>query len=144
MSGRLRKFFSLLLLAAFAGLLQSPLFTTSQQLQAGSGAVHADVIAALQKSSSVGVIISLRELEGVPEPATLAELKQNAAERQASVLADLAPADFTLGYQYSVIAALAGSLTASGVPVLDTHPDVLSVTLNREASLELSESVPLI
>jgi subtilisin family serine protease len=59
-------------------------------------------------------------------------------------LDDLAPTDFTLTHQYSIVPALVGRLTASGAKVLADHPDVQSVNLNREASELLGQSVPLI
>ena len=66
------------------------------------------------------------------------------AQQQASVLADLTAADFTLTSQYSFTPGLAGLLTKSGAGVLDCHQDVLRVEPDYEVSFFLTESVPLI
>ena len=92
------------------------------------------VLEALETAGEVEVIIQL-VAPAVPPPdqltpETLEAYRQQVAAVQDRVLAKLSAADFTLTRQYSVVPALAGRITASGVEQLRGHPDVKTVSLN--------------
>jgi len=132
MNTGLMKLSLLVVIATLTGLLSYGPFGATAHLQGKDGVVHPDVLQALQEAPEVAVIISLRGPDGLPTPATIDQLLYTTPLRQASVLADLTPGDFTLTYQYSIMPALVGRLTASGATALAKHPDVLSVDPNRE------------
>ena len=64
-------------------------------------------------------------------------MRQNTAERQGRVLADLTASDFPLTRQYNVLPALAGRITDSGVGKLAGHSDVVTVSMDAELFLAL-------
>jgi len=109
------------------------------------GVIHPDVLEALQANSEVEVIINLVEVPLPPPdqltPDTLEAYRRQVAALQERVLAKLTPADFTLTDQYSVIPALAGRITASGVQKLQGHPDIELVSLVRQAFLDIDDLV---
>jgi subtilisin family serine protease len=132
------------MLILVALLAQSGPFLEEAGLQQTGGAVKPEVWQTLTEGPETEVFISLKPPDQASTPPTLAEIQQNAAERQARVLADLAPGDFTVTLQYSSLAALAGRISASGAQQPATHPDVAAVDLNATVSGSLEESVPLI
>lgn len=144
MKRSIRTLTALLFLPMMAGLLQFGLFAGPSQLTAGGGVIQPEVTDALQQASEVAVIINLVGPATPIDQVTLAELQQNAAARQASVLAGLTASDFTLTNQYQSIHALAGRITASGSQKLTGHPDVVSVSIDGEVFATLEQSVPLI
>ena len=93
--------------AAIASALQFTLFTGQAQ-QESCGAVHPNVLLELQTNPEVSVVISLQAAADPYAVGSMEEAKQVTAEQQASVLADLTPADFTIISQYSFTPALAG------------------------------------
>ena len=105
-------------------------FAGEAQLQEATAFIEPAVHDALQAEVEVEVLIGLKQPEVPLAEATLTELQQNAAARQARVLAVLAPSDFTLIRQYEAAAALFGRVTLTGVQKLATHPDVVGVGIN--------------
>ena len=115
-------------------LLLTGRFSSQAQAEELGGIIQPDVLAALQGSSEVDVIIHLKAAALPPpgqlEPGTLDEYRRQLAEVQDRVLAKLTPADFTLTGRLSIVAALAGRITASGAEKLRGHPDVITVFLD--------------
>ena len=115
-------------------LLLTGRFSSQAQAEEPGGIIQPDVLAALQGSSEVDVIIHLKAAALPPpgqlEPGTLDEYRRQLAEVQDRVLAKLTPADFTLTVRFSDIAVLAGRITASGAEKLRGHPDVITVFLD--------------
>lgn len=105
--------------------------------------IQPQVTQGLAENAQAPVIISLEgpQTQGLP---TVAQMQENAAERQAGVLADLTAADFTLTIQYQIAAALAGEVTSSGLDKLACHADVVAVSFDAPVFPLLAESVPLI
>ena len=131
---------SLLILLLLVGLALGALFLTGRsageaQLQEATAVIDPAVLDALQTEDEVEVIIGLKQPEVPLAEATLAELQQNAAERQARVLAVLTPSDFTLIRQYEAAAALFGRVTLTGVQKLANHPDVVGVGINGQIDI---------
>lgn len=126
-------------------VLQVAAFQQQPTVQAGGGVIQPDVLAALETSSSVDVIVHL-DGPALPPPGqiNLAAIESATAQRQQVVLAGLTPADFTLTYQYFIVPALAGQVTQSGVDKLASDPNVLMVSLNTPVYLDLAESGPLV
>ena len=134
--GRQRRRLGLLALGALAlaVLLLTGRFSSQAQAQEPGGIIHPDVMAALQESPEVRVVIGLAGL-ALPPPdkfndVTFAEYQQQLAAVQGRVLAKLTPADFTSVIRYTVSAALAGYITESGVEKLSGHPDIRIVALD--------------
>ena len=126
---------SLLILLLLVGFALGALFLTVRsageaQLQEATVFIEPAVLDALETESEVEVLIGLKQPEVPLAEATLTELMQNAAERQARVLAVLTPSDFTLIRQYEAAAGLFGRITLTGVQKLANHPDVVSVGIN--------------
>jgi subtilisin family serine protease len=115
------------------------------QLQEPGGVIQPEVLAALQSAPDVAVIIHLTS-PPLPPPGkvTVSVVQAETASRQTAILADLTSTDFDLTYQYSVMPALAGRITMSGVQKLDGRPDVLMVSLDGQAFVSLAESAPLV
>lgn len=112
---------------------------------ATGASVQPEVTDALDQQDEVRVIISLR----TEQPPTalaldLPMLKEEVAAKQADVLSALAPADFTVVYQYDAVPALAGRITAAGLAKLTKHPAVAAVEIDGVGHGTLTESVPLI
>ncbi|MCH8065509.1 MAG: dockerin type I repeat-containing protein [Chloroflexi bacterium] len=125
----------LVLLLLTAGvLLLTGRFSSQAQAEKPGGIIQPDVLAALQESSEVRVIISLAGLalpsSGPVDSAAWDEYRRQLAAVQDRVLEKLAPADFTLTARYSVAPALAGRITESGVEKLRGHPDVIIVSFD--------------
>ena len=129
----------LLLVATFALIAAGS--AGEAQLQEATAFIEPAVLEALETEGEVEVIIGLKLPEVPLAEATLAELRQNAAERQARVLAVLTPSDFTLIRQYEVAAALFGRVTLTGVQKLANHPDVVGVGINGRVDIT-SHRVP--
>ena len=111
--------------------------------------MRSEVLLALSQPGAAAVEANLRVIISLrtDEPATaltLPALKQEVAEKQASVLADLAPAEFTVSRQYDAVPAIAGAVSAAGLAKLARHPDVASVEIDGKLEGTLGESVPLI
>ncbi|MGV6808304.1 MAG: hypothetical protein ACWA5U_00335 [bacterium] len=87
---------------------------------------------ALQQQTFVPVIIELRPFTNLPnQPAPSPTTKAVQIQQiQTRVLAKLSPNEFTLGRRYSTIFAMSGSMSAAGLAVLKTHPNVDKITLN--------------
>ena len=130
------------LVLAVAALLQFSGGAGQAQLQ--TDVIEPDVVEALQTNDEVSVMISLVPPAVALADVSISEVQENTAERQAGVLSALDGPDFTMVYKYSVVPALAGRITQSGVQKLDGHPDVVQVALDRQYEAGLAESIPLI
>lgn len=131
-------------LTVLAGLPLFGGFTGQAQLQETEAVVEPPVLDALEGDSEVAVIVSLKRPDlalGIPD---VSELRGITAERQARVLSALTADEFQVTWQYEVIPALAGMITATRVEKLRSHGDVLRIYIPPVFSLDLSESVPLI
>ncbi|MCH8009481.1 MAG: S8 family serine peptidase, partial [Chloroflexi bacterium] len=136
----------LVALVAAVTLLQFGAPARQAQLQE-LGVVQQGVLTALESDAEVQVIISLESAFIDSESAGVGAanaLKARVAERQNAVLSGLQPSDFTVEYQFGYIAALAGTLTASGAAKLATHPRVVSVALDGHIEPLLDESRVLV
>ena len=128
-----------LLLLAVGVLLLPGRFSSHAQAEGPGGVIQPDVLVALQESSEVDVIIHLVAAALPPpgqlDPATLDEYRRQLAAVQDRILAKLTPADFTLTVRFSVVAALAGRITESGVEKLRGHTDVKTVFIDFDLFL---------
>ena len=144
MNRRSLPFIILALLVLIAGvLLLTGRFSGQAQAQEPGGIIQPDVLAALQASSEVAVLLHLAA-GGLPpldqpldqlEPGAFDEYIRQVAAVQDRILAKLTSGDFTLTFRYSVVAALAGRITASGVEKLRGHPDVITVSIDANIFL---------
>jgi subtilisin family serine protease len=135
-----------LAVAAVVSVL-SPEFAPSPVASAASSTSPArqltpDVIAALQDTPTVRVIVSLR-VSAAPG-AGAAKANPAIAAAAARALASIPSSDFQVDHQYEATPAFAGRVSAAGAQALAAHPDVLSVALDRTVHAELTEAVPLI
>ncbi len=146
MNKRILPFLVLALLVLAAGaLLLAGRFSSQAQARGSDGIIHPDVLEALQESSEAAVLISLAGLPLPPSPSDAAafdEYRRQLAAVQDRILAKLTPADVTLTTRYSVSAALAGRITASGVEKLRGHPDVKIVSIDMVFSVHLPPLPP--
>lgn len=123
-------------------LLTSLAVPDEAELEGPSAAVDPAVLEALQTSPDVRVIVSLEEPD-VPD-IDVDIMQANASERQANVLAAVAPSDFQLTWQYEVTPTLAGRITLNGVEQLSKHEDVARIYIPPVFRIDLEESVPLV
>ena len=128
MKRRMPVVLSLLLLVGIVLILPGRV-TGDVQLQEPTANIGPGVLEALEHDSEVSVFISLTTLDSPLVEQTSEMQRQHAADVQASVLAVLTPADFTLLYQYEFSAALSGMLTENGLQELATHPAVISIAI---------------
>ena len=119
---------------ALAVLLLSGRFSSQAQAQEPGGIIHPDVMAALQESPEVAVLINLAGLvmpsSGPIDSAAWDEYRRQLAAVQDRILAKLTAADFTLTARYIVAPGLAGRIRESGVEKLRGHPDVRIVAID--------------
>lgn len=92
--------------------------------------------AALERDSSVDVIINLRE----PYSAGRVQRAQAIASRASALRAQLG-AELEQARSYHYTPALAGKLTRAGVLRLEGHPDVASVQIDHRGRAQLTEAV---
>ena len=128
MKRRMPAVLSLLLLVGLVLILPGRV-TGDVQLQEPTANIGPGVLEALEHESEVRVHISLTRLDSPLVEQTSEMQRQHAADVQATVLAVLSPADFTLLYQFELTAALSGMITQSGLQKLATHPAVTSITI---------------
>jgi subtilisin family serine protease len=124
------------LVLALAILFRTAVHATDRTLEV----VSLDVLSTLANQEEARVIIALKE----PAAQDLGTRKRAIQAVQADVLSSLSGSDFELQYQYQAISALAGRLRREGLVKLVNHPNVLQISLDRVASGQLAESVPLI
>jgi len=115
----------------------------SYPLQAAT--VETKVLTQLKVTNQAQVIVTLH----VPVSArsALSDKQQRAlvAQAQASVLSAnylKSATHFKLKRQYSYIPALAGTITAKALAILQNHPQVASIQLDKQRKLSLAESIP--
>ncbi|HTU57514.1 MAG TPA: S8 family serine peptidase, partial [Polyangiales bacterium] len=95
--------------------------------------------AALERESSVGVIINLREPYSTGQVQRAQAIASRASALQAQLGAEL---EHARSYRYTP--ALAGKLTRAGVLQLQGHPDVASVQVDHRGKAQLTEAVPAV
>ncbi|NLF74479.1 MAG: S8 family serine peptidase, partial [Chloroflexi bacterium] len=115
---------------------------TLEVVQPDFGKLQADVLEVVSEEAEVGVIITLHDPVSIQ--ADLDVRAAAVAEAQLSVLGELPATDFELYRRYSHVPALAGTVTASGLAILQANPLVASVELDRTISIDLGQSVSLI
>jgi len=106
--------------------------------------VDPDVYAELNRTSEgrVYVLVVLQPLQS--RIATLEQRKAAVAAIQGQVLVTVLPQDFEVVYRYQTFPGLTGWASASGLAVLETHPDVIRVGLDETGEGFLDVSVPFI
>ncbi len=132
------------LLIAVAGLLQVSGSTRLAHQQERVSTIQPDVTDALQRDSSVGVIIHLKSDRGSEARLDAAGRSADRARRQENVIRALERSGFSLTHRYKNAPAVAGRITSADLDSLRDHPDVLTVSLDAPISAALGESVPLI
>jgi hypothetical protein len=115
------------------------------------GKIGSEVVDMVSFTGEAAVIIALKEpmsLEGGWEKLLAADglehLKAEIVAIQEEVLSALGPGDFTLMYRYRTVSGMAGTIRQTALMILEGHPGVMSVTIDREIQALLAESVPLI
>ncbi len=127
----------LLALAAVLLFVPGRFAGEAQLLQEPTAYIDPAVLEALETQAEAEVLISLKELDLPMAEWTTEMRRQNAAERQAQVLAVLTESDFTLTRQFEISAALGGYLTESGLQILTNHPDVVGIAVSRGGILPI-------
>ncbi|HUT31120.1 MAG TPA: right-handed parallel beta-helix repeat-containing protein [Sedimentisphaerales bacterium] len=95
------------------------------------------------------VIVSLREPTQLrtttdwDSPESVATLRAEIAARQATVLATLLPAEFTLRYRYQNQTAFSGQITSEGLNRLMANPLVVRLEPARQVRRMLAQAIPL-
>jgi subtilisin family serine protease len=116
----------------------APMATAPTEITKAGSAVRE----ALAASSRVRVIVSLQEPEVVTT--AMSERSEAIAASRASVLSQLAEADFRLTHQWEHVAAVAGEVSREGLARLEAQPAVRRVDVPLKMKFQLAESVPLI
>ncbi|MCU0242019.1 MAG: S8 family serine peptidase [Vicinamibacteria bacterium] len=104
--------------------------------------VGEDVRAAVRAGGRARVVVALRE--PLVNATSAAERERAIAVLSSEVLAQLTPGDFQLTAQFRSVSALAGHLTANGLDVLATHPEVVRIDLDVPVHATLAESTRVI
>jgi hypothetical protein len=116
----------------------------SYSLQAAT--VETKVLSQLKATDQAQVIVTLHDPVSVYRGAVSdRQHRELVAQAQASVLSanHLRSANhFKLKRQYSYIPALAGTITAKALAILQNHPQVASIQLDKQRKLSLAESIP--
>ncbi|MBI4570911.1 MAG: S8 family serine peptidase, partial [Chloroflexi bacterium] len=100
---------------------------------------------ALAVQPAIRVIVSLREPAALQQPRlSVTALRAQVASAQATVLAAVPAAEFSVTYRYEGVAALAGRVTPEGLEALAAHPAVTQVSEDAVGSAALAQSGPLI
>jgi hypothetical protein len=116
-------------LAVLVGAALALCFTACSPPAAAAGLVIGEgVQAQIETAGEARVIINLRDT--APAQATNAERQAAVKQEQDAVLQALPPGAFELVRRYDSIPALAGTLTADGLTILPTLPQVMSVQLD--------------
>jgi len=98
---------------------------------------------------TVRVIVTLRDFTDMRKatdwdsPISSGLIRQAIADRQARVLATLAPEQFTLTHRYENIAGFAGEITRDGLEKLLADPMVEHIEPDREVYPMLAQAIPL-
>ncbi|MBL7049075.1 MAG: S8 family serine peptidase [Nitrospira sp.] len=96
----------------------------------------------LETQNQVRVVVSFRD--PVPINARANQRVPAVKHVRESVLKSLPTADFTLSRSYSHIPAFAGTITKQALKILEKHPSVLAINLDKPIRKYLAESVPAI
>jgi len=109
--------------------------------------VETKVLTQVKVKNQAQVIVTLHVSVSASLRSALSDKQQRAlvAQAQASVLSAnyLKSANhFKLKRQYSYIPALAGTITAKALAILQNHPQVASIQLDKQRKFSLAESIP--
>ena len=138
------------------GPVSAPLVAGETDVISAAGVrVDPRVIEAISREGAAEVLVALREplsehaWETAPKSGAAAEAfdadaMAQAQAVQARVQAALPSDSFEETHHYELLAAMGGRLTASGLSVLERHPDVLAVGFSEEHVLMLAEHVPIV
>ena len=111
-----------------------------QPVLAVSSTVGADVLTTITAAGSARVLVLLT-VSG--EPASAGAGQATAiAQAQTDVLTALPPDQFQVKHRYQTVPGLAGTVTATGLETLRTHPAVAAVYLDQPGGGHLDKSVP--
>ncbi len=107
-----------------------PQHGANAQSSTHAAAISPAVQTALRSTGNAAVIVTL----AAPRAPSAARMNTIAAGQHA-VLAAVPVGQFTPGWRYRSIPALAGTVTAAGVAALAQHPLVASITLDKQITL---------
>jgi len=92
------------------------------------------ILAKIKKTGRAQVIINLHDPVSIY--ADFKIRKAAIAQVQNKLLKELKPDYFEIKYQYSYIPALAGTITQEGITILLKHPEVSSIQLDEEITIQ--------